>query len=263
LSKERKTLSMLAQFMRPFTALDEGTWSCLNSALANAQWSHNCADLGLANNIFQEVASLLTYFEYVIKDVASTFENMDACESFSGRLSDRNEDNMIYLKLVWDGDSVNSVPVAELHYTKTYDQAWRMRTAERELDNLITHDIKPVSKMLTEKAPEHTQTSRKFEVPQYHRGSAQSRKIQFANKTSGSDIRQQVMKKIIEQIGSVKDDIVMKHVRAAMTELQDAYTNKVNLYCRCFDGRESLKCCLVSHEDLSTFTHTFAAQYVL
>jgi hypothetical protein len=123
LSRERKKLSMLAQFIRPFTALDEGTWSCLNSSLANSQWSNNCADLGLANNIFPDAASLLTYFEYEIKDVASTFENMDACESFSGRLSDRNADNIIYPKLVWDGDSLNSVPVAELHYTKTYDQA--------------------------------------------------------------------------------------------------------------------------------------------
>jgi hypothetical protein len=34
-------------------------------------------------------------------------------------------------------------------------------------------------------------------------------------------------------------------------------------YCRCFEGSWSLECCLVSHEDLSTFTHTFAAQYVL
>lgn len=298
LSRERKKLSMLAQFIRPFTALDEGTWSCLNSSLANSQWSNNCADLGLANNIFPDAASLLTYFEYEIKDVASTFENMDACESFSGRLSDRNADNIIYPKLVWDGDSLNSVPVAELHYTKTYDQAWRMSTAERELDNLITHDIKPVFKMLTEKALEEiattywsfdgdfvhqlvdcvmlgpfaaadmmpafrTATGREFPVPQYHRGNAGSRKIQFANKTSGSDIRQQIMRKIIEHIGSVKDDIVMEHVTAAVSELQDAYTNKINLYCRCFDGRRSLECCLVSHEDLSTFTHTFAAQYVL
>lgn len=298
LSRERKKLSMLAQFIRPFTALDEGTWSCLNSSLANSQWSNNCADLGLANNIFPDAASLLTYFEYEIKDVASTFENMDACESFSGRLTDRNQDNIIYPKIVWDGDSLNSVPVAELHYTKTYDQAWRMSTAERELDNLITHDIKPVFQMLTAQALEEiattywsfdgdfvhqlvdcvmlgpfaaadmmpafrTATGRAFPVPQYHRGSAGSRQIQFANKTSGSDIRQQIMKKVIEHIGSVKDDIVMQHVTAAVSELQDAYTNKINLYCRCFDGRRSLECCLVSHEDLSTFTHTFAAQYVL
>jgi hypothetical protein len=298
LSKERKRLSMLGQFMRPFTALDEGTWSCLNSSLANSQFSNNCAELGLANNIFPDATSLMTYFEYEIKDVASTFENMDACESFSGRVSDRNQDNIVYPKIVWDGDSLNAVPVAELHYTKIYDKTWRMSIAERELDNLITHDIKPLFAMLTTKALDEiastywsfdgdfvhqlvdcvmlgpfaaadmmpafrTTSGRVFQVPQYHRGNAHSRQIQFANKTSGSDIRQQIMIKIIEHIGKVKDDIIMKHVTASVSELREAYSNKMNLYCRCFDGRKSLECCLVSHEDLSTFTHTFSAQYVL
>jgi hypothetical protein len=298
LSKERKRMSMLGQFMKPFTALDEGTWSCLNASLESSQFSNNCADLGLANNIFPDATSLLTYFEYEIKDAESSFENMDACESFSGRVSDRNQDNVVYPKIVWDGDSANAVPVAELHYTKMYDKAWRMSIAERELDNLITFDIKPLFRMLTTKALEEiattywsfdgdfvhqlvdcvmlgpfaaadmmpsfrTTSGRVFQVPQYHRGNADSRQIQFANKTSGSDIRQQIMRRVIEHIGKVKDDIIMKHVTAALSELQDAYSNKMNLYCRCFDGRKSLECCLVSHEDLSTFTRTFAAQYVL
>jgi len=297
-SKERKRMSMIGQFMRPFAALDEGTWSCLNTSLASSQFSNNCAELALANNIFPAAASILTYFEYEIKDVDSTFENMDACESFSGRVSDRNKDNIVYPKIVWDGDSANAVPVADLHYTKLYDKAWRMSIAERELDNLITHDINPLFRMLTAKALEEiattywsfdgdfvhqlvdcvmlgpfaaadmmpafrTTSGRVFEVPQYHRGSADSRQIQFANKTSGSDIRRQIMAKIIEHIGKVKDDIIMKHVTAAVSDLKDAYSNKMNLYCRCFDGSKSLECCLVSHDDLSTFTHTFAAQYVL
>ena len=298
LSPERKRMSMLAQFMRPFASLDEGTWSCLNTSLADSQWSHNCAELGLANNIFPTAESLLTYFEYEIKAVESTFENMDACESFSGSLTDRNQDNVLYPKIVWDGDSANAVPVAELHYTKMYDRALRISIAERELDNLITHDIKPLFRMLTVEALEaiattywsfdgdfvhqlvdcimlgpfaaadmmpafRTATAREFPVPQYHRGSADSRKISFANRTSGSDIRRQIMAKVIAHIGTVKDDIVMQHVTAAVAELQEAYTSKANLYCRCFDGSRSLECCLVSHEDLATFTHTFAAQYVL
>jgi hypothetical protein len=173
-----------------------------------------------------------------------------------------------------------------------------MSIAERELDNLITHDIKPLFAMLTKKALDEiastywsfdgdfvhqlvdcvmlgpfaaadmtpafrTTSGRAFAVPQYHRGNADSRQIQFANKTAGSDIRRQIMRKIIEHIGTVKDDIIMQHVTAAVSELQEAYGNKMNLYCRCFDGRKSLECCLVSHEDLATFTHTFAAQYVL
>jgi hypothetical protein len=297
LSRERKRLSMLGEFMRPFTALDEGTWSCLNASLANAQFSNNCAELGLANDIFPNAKSLLTYFEYEIADAASTYENMDACESFSGRVSDRSKDNIVYPKLVWDGDSQNAVPVAELHYTKMHDKAWRMSIAERELDNLITHDIKPLFAMLTTALDEiastywsfdgdfvhqlvdcvmlgpfaaadmmpafRTTSGRVFRVPQYHRGHAGSRQIHFANKTSGSEIRQQIMRNVIEHIGSVKDDIIMQHVRAAVAELQEAYSNKMNLYCRCFDGTKSLQCCLVGHEDLSTFTHTFAAQYVL
>jgi len=298
LSKERKIMSMLAQFMRPFTSLDEGTWLCLNSSLTNLQLSNNCAELGLANNIFVDASSLLTYFEYEIKEVSAAYENMDACESFSGRVSDRNEDNVVYPKLVWDGDSLNSVPVAELHYTKMYDKDWRMTIAERELDALIKHDITPVFKVLTTKALEEISTTywsfdgdfvhqlvdcvmigpfaaadmmpsfraangRQFNVPQYHRGDAGSRAIKFANKTSGSEIRQQIMLKIVEHIKSIKDDLIMKHVTASVLELQEAYTNKMNLYCRCFDGSKSLQCCLVSHEDISTFTRTFSAQYVL
>jgi hypothetical protein len=104
---------------------------------------------------------------------------------------------------------------------------------------------------------------RQFNVPQYHRGDAGSRAIKFANKTSGSEIRQQIMLKIVEHIKSIKDDLIMKHVTASVLELQEAYTNKMNLYCRCFDGSKSLQCCLVSHEDISTFTRTFSAQYVL
>ena len=297
-SRERKRLAMLGDFVRPFAALDEGTWSCLNASLANAQFSNNCAELGLANNIFPDATSLLTYFEYEIRDAASTFENMDACESFSGRVSDRSRDNIVYPKLVWDGDSQNAVPVAELHFTKMHDKAWRMSIAERELDNLITHDIKPLFAMLTAEALDEiastywsfdgdfvhqlvdcvmlgpfaaadmmpafrTTSGRVFAVPQYHRGSADSRRIQFANKTAGSDIRRQIMARIIEHIGTVKDDIIMQHVTAAVSELRAAYSDKRNLYCRCFDGTKSLECCQVSHEDLATFTHTFAAQYVL
>ena len=297
-SRDRKRMSGLAQFMRPFSTLDEGTWSCLNSSLANAQWSHNCAELGLANHIFPDADSLLTYFEYEVNAVASTFENMDACESFSGRISDRNEDNVLYPKMVWDGDSANAVAVAELHYTKMHDRAMRLSIAERELDKLITHDIEPLFQMLTAKALEEiattywsfdgdfvhqlvdcvmlgpfasadmmpaftTATAREFPVPQYHRGSAGSRKINFANKTSGSDIRRQIMARVVAHIGTVKDDIVMRHVTAAVAELREAYGAKANLYCRCFDGSKSLECCLVGHEELSTFTHTFAAQYVL
>jgi hypothetical protein len=156
-----------------------------------------------------------------------------------------------------------------------------MSIAERELDNLITHDIKPLFVMLSKALDEIASTywsfdgdfvhqlvdcvmlgpfaaadmmpafrsasGRVFQVPQYHRGSADSRQIRFANKTSGSAIRQQIMAKIIEHIGTVKDDVIMQHVTAAVSELREAYSNKQNLYCRCFDGRKSLDCCQESH----------------
>ena len=156
--------------MWSFTALHEDTWSCLNPSLANAQFSNNCAELGLANNIFPDAKSMLTYFEYEIIDAASTFENMDACESFSGRVSDWNKDNIVYPKLVWDGDSQNAVPVADLRYTKMHDKAWRMSIDERELDNLITHHIKPLFVMLTRKplkeiASTYWSLRRRFRAP--------------------------------------------------------------------------------------------------
>ncbi len=74
-------------------------------------------------------------------------------------MTDRNQDNVLYPKLVWDGDSVNAVPVAELHYTKMHDQALHISIAERELDNLITHDIKPLFLMLTVQALEEIATA--------------------------------------------------------------------------------------------------------
>jgi hypothetical protein len=55
------------------------------------------------------------------------------------------------------------VPVAELHYTKMYDKVWRMSIAERELDNLITNDIKPLFALLTKALEEIASTYWSFD----------------------------------------------------------------------------------------------------
>ena len=95
---------------------------CLRAALFANQWNHNCAELALGNGIFSPADSFLTFFEYgtyefdnKLRADAGRFEHADACESFSGKMMSRSSNGVTYPKMAWDGDSKNTVPVAELH----------------------------------------------------------------------------------------------------------------------------------------------------
>jgi hypothetical protein len=118
----RKRLAQISLSIDGVADLDDSTWSCLRVALFTNEWNHNCAELALANGIFDQADSLLTYFEYgsyelngKLRADAALFVNADACESFSGGLKTRSDKGVSYPHMTWDGDSKNTVPVAELH----------------------------------------------------------------------------------------------------------------------------------------------------
>jgi len=304
----RKRLAQISlSISEGFADLDEDTWSCLRVALFANQWNHNCAELALANGIFAHADSLLTYFEYdtyevhgVLRADASRYENIDACESFSGGLQSRNSNGASYPRMAWDGDSQNTVPVAEMHNKLQADDELRLQQAEAELAILIRTQIEPAFAKFTEERMDAIQTEfwslegdsihqvvdcvmlgpyaaadmlprhRKletFETPQYHRGSAQSREIFYGLQTQGSPARKKIMAEVIGLISTNSDAHIRERVLAVVRSVQQAYSVRQNLYCTCLGkAAPSVECCVSNapmHTDLAQFASTFSAQSVL
>ena len=297
LSGYRRQMSKLSVFMRTFVDFDKSTWTCLQSAMLNKQWKHNCAELAYSNGVFPGASDALTFFEYQVTTDTYTFVDMDACQSFSGRVTENHASSLTYPKMVWDGDSANAVPVAEFHRLRQADINSRHMQAEQELNDLMQSVISPALKIFTEKKiddivttfwsmegdyihqlvdcyilgpyaaadmlPAFKTSGHNFEVPQYHRGTAESREIRFDLHMSGSDTRRKLMENVVHHVSGVKDEILLAVVKETLTRLQKTYSDKRNLYCQCIDGRRSLACCMTNHDDLQSFGHTFAAQQVV
>ena len=293
----RRHMSRLAQFIEPFVDLDASTWTCLQTALDNKRWKHNCAELAYSNGAFPAASDALTYFEYDVSSDAYTFVDMDACQSFSGKVTDNHQTGLSYPKMVWDGDSANAVPVAEIHMMRTKNVQVRHAQAEQELDDLIQHTVMPVLTWFTEKQLDEIVTTywaiegdylhqlidcfmlgpyaaadmlpsfkiagRDFKVPQYHRGSSESREIAYSLHLQGSPVRKHVMDKVVHHVSGVKDEILLRVVTETINSLKETYSDKGNLYCQCINGIRSLACCMSNHEDLESFGHTFAAQQLV
>jgi hypothetical protein len=139
----RRHLSKLAGFMESFTDLDESTWTCLKAALVSKRWRHNCAELAYSNGAFPSATDALTFFEYEVSSDEYTFVDMDACQSFSGAVTDNHVSELKYPRMVWDGDSANAVPVAELHLLQQQDVRVRHAQAEDKLAGLIKYTVMP------------------------------------------------------------------------------------------------------------------------
>lgn len=293
----RKQMSKLSQFMQPFVDLDVSTWTCLQTAMLNKKWKHNCAELAYSNGVFPAASDALTFFEYEVTSDAYTFVDMDACQSFSGRVTDNHDSSLTYPKMVWDGDSANAVPVADYHRLRQADIPTRHAQAEQELDDLMQYTITPAMKRFTENKiddivttfwsmegdyihqlvdcyilgpysaadmlPAFRTSGHNFKVPQYHRGSGDTREIKYDLHVSGSDSRKQLMDKVIHHVSGVKDEILLRVVTDSLNRLRETYAVKRNLYCQCIDGSRSLACCMRNHDDLQSFGHTFAAQQVV
>lgn len=293
----RRHMSKLASFIQSFDDLDVSTWSCLQTAMLNKKWNHNCDELAYSNGIFPAASTALTYFEYEVASDAYTFVDMDACQSFSGKVSNGHNSVMTYPKMVWDGDSANAVPVAELHLLRQQNVQSRHANAELELDDLIQNTIMPAMTWFTEKKLEDIVTtywsfegdyihqlidciilgpyaaadmlpsfklgSENFKVPQYHRGSSESREIAYTTHSHGSPVRKNLIDKVVHHVSGVKDEILLRVVTETISNLKKTYSEKRNLYCQCIDGSRSLTCCMSNHDDLESFGHTFAAQHVV
>ena len=304
----RKRLAQISLSVDGVVDLDESTWSCLRVALFTNEWNHNCAELALANGIFDDADSLLTYFEYGVYEVdghlrsdAALFINADACESFSGGLKMRSEKGVAYPRMAWDGDSKNSVPVAELHNKLQGDERTRIQQAEAAVEELVRSKIRPAFAAFTEKAlsdietqfwslegdsihqavdcvilgpyaaadmlPTHKTFANKFSTKQYHRGNADTREIMYGLRTQGSAARQKIMQAVIQNVADKTDTTLRELVVNIIEALRTAYTTPQNLYCTCLGtAAPSAACCITNtgmHRDLAQFATTFSAQTVL
>jgi hypothetical protein len=304
----RKRLAQISLSIDGVADLDDSTWSCLREALFANRWNHNCAELALSNGIFEDADSLMTYFEYdtyshnnVLRTDAALFHNADACESFSGSLKSRSSKGVSYPKMAWDGDSQNTVPVAELHNKLQGDSKTRILQAKVELDTLIRTKIEPAFAAFTEETlheietefwslegdslhqavdcvmlgpyaaadmlPIHKTLQDTFPTPQYHRGNPDSREISYGIRTQGSPARQKIMGAVIQHVSNSTDEKLRKLVLSVIETLRRAYTSRSNLYCTCIgSAAPSIECCISNeamHAELAQFGTTFSAQSVL
>jgi hypothetical protein len=301
----RLRFAQLSSIMDGFTNLDFQTWSCLKTALYANDWQNNCMEVAIANGIFANSNSPLTYFEYellqdqsgkLLQD-ATTFENLDACETFSGKMKSRNSKGVMYPKMAWDGNSQNAVPVAEMHNKIQDNDQIRILEAQNALDELIKNKINPAFERLTLETLDKIQTefwsfegdfihqlvdcvilgpyaaadmvpslslsSGRISVPQYNRGSASSREMQYDLRTQGSPSRKKLMKAVIDQLSDTSDRRIQTKALSIIQKLKEVYTVKSNLYCTCLNQPEpSLECCLSNkqtHATLAGFARTFSA----
>ena len=303
----RQRLAQLSSIMDGFENLDFQTWSCLKTALYANDWQNNCAELAIANGIFPNSNSPLTYFEYELlqdesgklRQEATKYENLDACETFSGKMNARNAKGVAYPKMAWDGDSQNAVPVAEMHNKIQDNDRIRIIEAQTALDELIKNKINPAFERLTaqvldkivtefwsfegdfihqlvdcvilgpyaaaDMVPALSLSSGRISVPQYHRGSASSREIQYDLQTQGSPTRKKLMKAVIALLSDTSDRRIQSKALDIIQRIKQVYSVKSNLYCTCLNQQEpSLECCLPGlnnpmHATLKGFAKTFSA----
>jgi len=297
----RKRLAQISEHIDGIDDLDRSSFACLRVALFANQWNHNCAELALAGGLFEHADSLLTYFVYSALPAHALFEHTDACETFSGGLTARSSAGASYPRMAWDGDSQNTVPVAELHNKVQGSTAQRIAQAETQLRKLVREKIEPAFAELAavpmrdieaefwalegdslhqavdcvvlgpfaaaDMLPMHKTLRDAFQTPQYHRGDARSREIAYGLRTQGSPARKNIIREVVRQTSAAADEALRALVRGVVDSLRAAYTQPSNLYCTCLgDAAPSLECCVSNrdmHTDLRQFGTTFAAQAVL
>jgi len=304
----RKRLAQISTSIDGLEDLDDSTHACLRAALFANQWNHNCAELALANGISPPADSLLTYFEYgtyefndKLRVDAGRFEHADACESFSGKMTARSSNGVAYPKMAWDGDSQNTVPVAEMHNKLQGNDNLRIQLAEARILELLRTKIQPAFEALkavpirdievefvalegdvvhqtvdcvvlgpyaaADMLPTHKTLKDSFRTPQYHRGSPDSREIRYDLRTQGSTTRQSIISEVVRHVAGTTDTKVRELVLGVIETLKQAYTQRSNLYCTCLaNNAPSINCCISNkdmHSDLEQFGTTFSAQSVL
>jgi hypothetical protein len=304
----RLRLAQISKSISGIDDLDTEAFSCLRAALFANEWNHNCAELALSRRIFEQADSLLTYFAYGAYEVdgkmradAATFEHTDACESFSGSIKARSSTGISYPRMAWDGDSKNTVPVAELHNKLQGNSAVRIQQAEARVADLIRTKIAPAFDAAYDSAiheidtefvsfegdalhqvvdcvvlgpyaaadmlPRHKTLRDAFPVPQYHRGNPKSREIMYDMRTQGSPARKRIVHEVVRHVSNKTSEKVQELVLDVIRTLQQAYTEPSNLLCTCLgSARPSIECCTSNkamHTDLLQFATTFSAQSVL
>jgi hypothetical protein len=152
----------------------------------------------------------------------------------------RSSTGVSYPRMAWDGDSKNTVPVAELHNKLQGSSAARIALAEARVAELVQTKIAPafaaaydaaIHKIETEfisfegdslhqvvdcvvlgpyasadMLPRHRTLRNAFPAPQYHRGSPKSREIMYDVRTQGSTARKRIMQEVVRHVSATTSD---------------------------------------------------------
>ena len=281
-------------------APDRDTWLCLHSAALYVNWNHNCHTEAIQR--VEGVAMLETYFKYEPVATADvSFASSDACEVFSGKLAAYNSENgAAFSSIIWTPGSSNTVGVAELHVRESSPNSNRLEYVRSYLSEYWEAYIRPlVANLSSYETPDDLDidlwsaegdilhqtvdcvvigpyasadmrstfampNGRTFPVPQYHRGSPNSRQFHAESTTGGSTTRIAIIDALRKESSERTGDVVREQAREHVNYLRNFFANENAFLCVCADDTQvrSLECCVQSSwKDLSDIT--FASSDIL
>jgi hypothetical protein len=245
-----------------------GVWNCLQDAMHAGMLQHNC---------HRSVSSFVYERPHTPQPA-----HVDACRVLSGET-----DGLEFPRFLWSGNSRNHVPLAKLHALQL-TQEQRVAAAEEALTKLLAQIRKEFDSMLdlssfsAELASSirvesfsadgdelhqlvdcvimgpysaadlntnvHLDNIAKVPVPQYHRGSADSREFTSSTETGGSTARKDIMHTVFEFVNSQASDILVREVGKQVSARAQEWLEPDNFKCACSGGTRGYECCTDSSD---------------
>lgn len=240
---------------------------CLQDALHAGMLQHDCH-------------RTVTKFVYE-RPHAVEPQHVDACKVLSGET-----DSLDFPRFLWSGNSRNHVPLAKLHALEL-TKAQRIAAAEKELQALLADIRDEFNTMLVMSFEEdlannvrvesmspdgdelhqlvdcvvmgpysaadlssnvHVENIAKVPVPQYHRGSANSREFTSTTTTGGSTARKDIMTTVFDFVNKQSIDILVQEVGKQITARAQEWLDPDNFKCACSGGKRGYECCDVNSD---------------
>lgn len=261
--------------------LPDNVWNCLHEAVKSARWAHSCVQ---EYAVFGKLAlpSLEEHFEYEKSTQPIKFSNTDACQMFSGDMSQYGERSASHSPIAWSPSSSNKVPVSFLHFKNTNNDQTRKENAKIEFDILrqnILHELQTQFQIREsdEFQVEGVTLSSEQDVihqivdcnilgpyssadfgnvikfadgeslhtEQYYRDTPDSRRFAPGPQTGGSDTR----KTIIGKIQAFVNDNFARHIQETAhktaQKLRNQFLQENKMYCLCQNSQQrSWECCM-------------------
>lgn len=251
-----------------FLQLSPGVMECLADAMSAGMLQHNCHK-GVTSFVYERPQSVQP-------------AHVDACRVLSGATN-----GLDFPRFLWSGNSRNHVPLAKLHALQLTD-AERVAAADAALQNLLAKIKREFDTMLdtsslTEElansvrvesfSPDgdelhqlvdcvimgpysaadlntnvHVDNVAKVPVPQYHRGSADSREFTSNTVTGGSTARKDIMRTVFDFVDSHASAILVREAAKQVAARAQEWLEPDNFKCPCNGGTRSYECCATSSD---------------